>query len=89
MSMFEKPFVQTLKDLADKLFGGAKLTSIHPRDPLWLCSLWPELAYPHVKATPRSTAGGTRYGQQQRAHKTACKGHRMKKRRRTEGPYAP
>jgi hypothetical protein len=90
MAIFDKPFGQKLREKFMELFGKRpKFSNIHPSDPMFLVSVWPGLTYPHNKPVPRqSSAGCLRRDQISRQRKRAAKGHRMKKRRRLEGPYA-
>ena len=90
MALFDKPFGEKLREKFHELFGKRPTFSqIHPSDPQFLSSIWPGLSYPHPKPVPRqSSAGCIRRDQISRRRKLAYKGHRMKKRRRVEGPYA-
>lgn len=85
-----KSWGSTLKDLAEKLFGNKKEWSgLNPGDPGYLQHVFGiEINEKLCRPEKRPPVGGLRFGQIQVKNKVARKGHRMKKRRRQEGPYA-
>ena len=87
-----KEWGSTLKDLADKLFGGPEKKPWHGLNPGDVGYIQATFDIPikegNVTPRDRSGEGAARYDQAQRSHKLARKGPRNFKRARIEGPNA-